>query len=180
VAAAASGIDQAIILSAHADPRHQIALERACEDANACSGILALSPAGALFSASQLGLEAPAGTSVIAMQEQAPHDFHAGWIETSMMLELDEALVARDYVDLPPVEITPREMADPRVVAERTRGRGWLGSPALATRGLGRELLAKSGDFLERAATALVERRGWEAYSRHYLRDKPFFQADGA
>jgi creatinine amidohydrolase len=177
-AAASSGIDSAVVLSAHADPRHQISLERACDDVNERTDILALSPAGALFSAAELGIKTVLGPEASTTLKKAPNDFHAGWIETSMMLELDESLVSASYTSLDPVDISPRDMANPEILAERTHGRGWLGSPALASRGAGGELLEKSADFIERAVIALIERKGWEMYSHHFLFGKSFFPQD--
>jgi len=176
--AAQSGIESTVVLSAHADPRHQLALEYACEDANASSSMVALSPSGALFSAGELGLAISIGAETRPLLEKAPDDFHAGWIETSMMLELDPTLVDDGYENLASVHISARDMADPGIVAERTKGQGWLGSPALASRAAGRELLSNAADFLERAASALIERSGWERYAHHFLYGKQFFPQD--
>lgn len=79
------GIKNMIIIASHADPIHLIAVEQVCDEINTIHGVCAISPMGAIFSADELGIHSKISKSVLEKEQQYPNDFHAGWIETSIL-----------------------------------------------------------------------------------------------
>lgn len=87
------GIKNIVIIASHGEPKHLIAIEEACEKINRQYGICAISPMGAFFSCDELGIDLNFPEEIKEYLRKYPDDFHAGWIETSSMLDIDEKLV---------------------------------------------------------------------------------------
>lgn len=163
------GIKHIILIASHADPIHLIAVERACNEINTVHGVCAISPMGAIFSADELGINSEVPQSVLEMEQRYPNDFHAGWIETSNMLDIAPELVKNCYHSLPDTEISEHEMMSAACVISKMSQYGHLGFPRLANRSLGNKLNQSAAVNLARATLAFVERENYQQYCHHFL-----------
>ncbi|OPJ58206.1 creatininase family protein [Clostridium oryzae] len=171
-------INNIVIIASHADPTHLIAVEEACSEINKRFGVCAFSPMGALFSAQELGIDTSEPEEIKSMTEQYPNDFHAGWIETSNMLDIDSTLVGKDYKELPDTYIEAKEMISAEKVLAAMDKCGHLGYPRLADKKVGTLLNENAAKNLSKAVTAFVQRNNWEKYEHHFLYKLPFLRTD--
>ncbi len=175
---AAWGISNIVVIASHADPRHLIAVEEACSEINKRHGIRAFSPMGAIFSAPELGIDTNRPEEVSRMIELYPNDFHAGWIETSNMLDIDSSIVSNEYRNLPDALIEAKDWSSPdRVLAEMSKY-GHLGYPRLGNKELGALLNQNVAQLLAEAVMAFIGRKDYEKYEHHFLFTNPFFRTD--
>ena len=161
------GFKHIIVLAGHLAPRHLIATEEACERVNRRFGEAAISPVGA-FVRDMLRQRGEGGFEgrIQEVTAEIPDDVHAGWLETSMMLDLRPDLVDDSYRDLPPTHLTTRDMMSPERTKAKVAGLGHIGTPALASAELGREANHRSVEWLTQAVESFLRRRGHERY-RH-------------
>ena len=96
------GFRHIVVIASHADPQHQIAIEKAVRKANARNGLSAFAPMGQIFMGT--GVKPPA--QLEAFEKEHGNDYHAGWIETSSLLDMDEQYVREGFRDLPDSGIT--------------------------------------------------------------------------
>lgn len=171
------GVKNIIVISAHADPKHLIAIEQACEHINKKKGILAFAPMGAIFSGSELNITVNKNKNVLKMLEKYPNDFHAGWIETSLMLYYNNEMVNERYKSTKDVLITQREMIYPNIIRKRTKDEGHLGYPQHASAILGKHLHEDMVNAIYKATLLFVRREGYEKYMHHFLYKIPFLRA---
>lgn len=165
-----------VIIASHADPVHIIAVEEACSEINKKYGACAFSPMGALFSAHELGIDTNEPYEIRSVLEQYPNDFHAGWIETSNMLEINCSLVKSEYLNVPDTLIEEEEMVSSEKVLSAMGKYGHLGYPRIANNKLGSLLNENTVNFLSQAVLAFIERIGYEKYEHHFLYKLPFFR----
>lgn len=164
------GFRNIVVLSGHADPLHLVTIEHACSYVNERFGTVAFAPMGAL-----LGGQGPVDGTIqehpraAAKRNEFPHDFHAGWIETSAMLAIAPSLVMDLYREMPDVAVTPREMADVDLVARRIEGYGHIGAPRLADTETGAVMLEDMARNLHHTISLFIRRRGFEPYAHHVL-----------
>lgn len=163
------GIKHIILIASHADPIHLVAVEQACDEINAIHGVCTISPMGAIFSADELNINFEVPQSVLEMEQRYPNDFHAGWIETSNMLDIAPELVKNCYHSLPDTEISEHEMMSSTCVISKMSQYGHLGFPRLADRLLGKELNQNVAVNLAKAAFAFVERKNYKQYCHSFL-----------
>lgn len=171
-------INNIVIIASHADPTHLIAVEEACSEINKKFGVCAFSPMGALFSAQELELETSEPEEIRSMVEQYPNDFHAGWIETSNMLNIDSNLVRKNYENLPDTLIEAKDMVSAEKVLATMDKYGHLGYPRLANKKMGALLNENAAQNISKAVIAFVQRRDWEKYEHHFLYKIPFLRTD--
>ncbi len=171
-------IKNIVIIASHADPTHLIAVEEACSEINKKFGVCAFSPMGAIFSAQELGLNISEPEEVKSMVKQYPNDFHAGWIETSNMLDIDCTLVKKDYESLPDTLIEAKEMVSPEKVLAAMDKFGHLGYPRLADKKIGALLNENAAQNISKAVVDFVQRNLWEKYEHHFLYKYPFLRTD--
>lgn len=169
------GIKNVVIISAHADPKHLIAIEQACEKINKEYGITAFAPMGAIFS-HKMKNEKTSYKGLIKKLEEFPNDFHAGWIETSCMLSIKPSLVSESYIKEPDIEIKDREMIFPKKVMNKTKGLGHLGYPREASKVLGDELNDDVSEKIRACTSAFINRKGYTQYEHHKLYNVPFMK----
>lgn len=164
------GFRNIVVLSGHADPLHLVTIEHACSRINERFGIVAFAPMGALLGGQGDGAGVfrtdPRET---AKRNEFPHDFHAGWIETSAMLAIDPSLVKDFYREMPDVEVAPREMTDGGLVARRIQGYGHIGAPRLADPETGAAMLEDMAGNLRHLISLFIRRQGFEPYAHHEL-----------
>ncbi|QOR36481.1 creatininase family protein [Clostridium sp. 'deep sea'] len=163
-----------VLLSAHADPIHNIIMEKACDKINAENGIKAIAPMGAIFSGEKVGINSENCAEVNALLTSYPHDYHAGWIETSCMLNYNKMLVKDKYKDMPNIEIDPKHMLSKKKLNKSTGDYGHLGYPQYASTDIGRQLNEAMAKQIVKATTAFIKRDGYEKYQHHFLYSKPF------
>jgi len=161
------GFRHIIVLAGHMAPRHLIAAEEACERVNRRFGEVAISPVGAFVrDMLRQRREGGFGGRIRAVAAAISDDVHAGWMETSMMLDLRPDLVDDSYRDLPPTHLTTQDMMSPARTERKIAGLGHIGAPAAATPQLGREANERSVEWMVQAAGHFLRREGHERY-RH-------------
>lgn len=172
------GIKSIIVISGHADPKHLIAIEQACDYVNKKKGIVAISPMGAIFSDGKTGVSINHNEKVKTQLGKYPNDFHAGWIETSMMMYYDKVKVRDEYKNAVDIEVKPKEMAQPKLVNEKIAGVGHIGYPRFASEELGEKLHEDMVNIIFEAATKFIKRDGYEKYQHHFLYKIPFLRVN--
>lgn len=162
------GFKNVIVISGHADPRHTIAIEQSCERIKEECGVIVFAPMGAVFS-DKVPLETEKNICVYKKMEQFPNDFHAGWIETSNMLEIRPDLVCDNYKEQPDIEINARDMIIPQVVTDATKEYGHLGYPKEASKEMGIRLNESTVQRISQCTAAYLRRADYELYEHHQL-----------
>jgi len=162
------------LVGSHGDPIHQIALEKACKKINKKYGNCAISPMGSFFSASEKGIDLKLPEEVLKIVEKFPNDFHAGWIETSCMLDLNEDLVKMNYKELPDVKITGMDMISTRKQLKAMGNYGHIGYPAYADKSIGQMLNKNTAEYLAMVISQFGEDHNCQQYMYHFLYRVPF------
>ncbi len=174
---ARAGFVNLVVVASHGDPFHQIAVEKACVAVNKRYGKAAISPLGAIvFSGRRPDGGPQPSPPLAAMLSERPLDFHAGWVETSMIMAERPDLVMGDVSALPDVEVAEREMIDAAGYSRKTAGLGHLGYPRLASAEFGRELIDMTARDLAAVTRLFVSKRGYEPFSHHDMWPIPFFR----
>ena len=175
---AAMGIKNIIIIASHGDPQHQIAIEEACSKINRKYGICAFSPLGAFFSYQQLNIDLEFPEKVEDTIKQYANDFHAGWIETSTMLDTINPLVGDNYRNLPDIEVKDTEMMFPGKISKKIAGYGHIGYPRAADQSLGTLLNKNTSEYLVKAITAFINRDNYQQFEHHFLYRIPILKTN--
>lgn len=170
------GIKNIVIVASHGDPTHLIAIEEACSKINKKYGVCAFSPMGALFSAKELGINTEEPEEIRNLLKKYPNDFHAGWIETSSMLDINSSLVRNNYEELPDTIIKEKEMISSKKVLSRMGEFGHLGYPRISEKQLGSILNQNLAARLSNTVAAFINRNGYERYLHHALYKIPFLR----
>ncbi|RKD27946.1 creatinine amidohydrolase [Caminicella sporogenes DSM 14501] len=170
------GIKNIVIISGHAEPKHLIAIEEACEEINTKYGVVAFSPMGAIFSNKELGLNIKHHHEIEKLFKQYSNDFHAGWIETSNMLDIEESLVKTNYIEQPDIDVNPQDMIFPEKVLKKIRGFGHIGYPKIASSKIGKLLNDGMVKILFKAIRAFIRRNNYQKYEHHFLYDNPILK----
>jgi len=130
--------DKIALFSAHGGPFHLLTLEEACFLARRKFGIKMILPGSAATVKFLRGeylseIEEALGRKLEEAEKKAlPHDFHAGWWETSMMLLIYPQLVKPVYKTLEPVLVRFRDLRTD-AIPKLGKGEGYMGSPARAS-----------------------------------------------
>ncbi|MCK5135467.1 MAG: creatininase family protein [Bacteroidales bacterium] len=172
------GIKNIVIIASHGEPKHLIAIEEACDKINKKHGICAISPMGAFFSYDELGIDLNFPEQVKEQLKKYPNDFHAGWIETSAILDIDENLVKKDYKNLPDTKVEEKEMIFPDKVNKKIAGLGHIGFPRLATKELGKLINNNSAEYICKVTLAFALRLDFKKYQHHSLYKIPFLRTN--
>ncbi|UCH35266.1 MAG: creatininase family protein [Armatimonadota bacterium] len=161
------GFRHIVVLAGHMAPRHLIVAEEACERVNRRFGEVAISPVGA-FVRDMLRRRSKGGFGehIQRTTEDIEDDVHAGWMETSMMLDLRPDLVDPSYRDLPATHLTTPDMLSPERIRRKVEGLGHIGTPAIASAELGRDANKTSIEWLVQVLGRFLRREGHERY-RH-------------
>jgi len=170
------GIKHMVVVSGHADPMHCIAIEQACDDVNKKAGIVAFAPMGAIFSDKVSGINKNASGKIENYINQFPNDYHAGWIETSCMMDIRPQLVNESYISQPDIIVSDKEMINPKCIMEKTKGFGHLGYPKHATRELGICLNQDTSEKICFCVSRFIKRKGYEPFVHHELYRIPFLR----
>lgn len=168
------GIENLIIIASHGDPFHNMAIEKACAYFNKRYKTNFISPMGAFFSYKELNINLKLGNDVEKMIEQYPKDFHAGWIETSMIMDISPELVSKDFHTVEDVLVTEKEMIRPKIYIQKTAGKGHLGYPKFSTPSLGKMLNESTKSFIATVVKKIITGECIEKYRYHFLFKVPF------
>ena len=159
------GFENIVLIASHADPQHQIAVEKAVRKINKKYGLCSFAPMGQIF----MGEGVKAQDTLGAFEKEHANDFHAGWIETSSMLAIDESLVRGTYKDVPDSDISDRDMISKKKHINAMGRYGHLGMPRLATKELGEMLNDNCIDSIADAVIKFYNRDGYEKYGNYTL-----------
>ena len=159
------GFRHIVVIASHADPQHQIAIEKAVRKANARNGLSAFAPMGQIFMGT--GVKPPA--QLEAFEKEHGNDYHAGWIETSSLLDMDEQYVREGFRNLPDSGITDRDMIFRKKQLEAMGEYGHIGSPRLATKELGSQLNDNCIDSICEGVECFYHRSEYEKYGEYAL-----------
>ncbi len=172
------GINNIVIISGHADPKHLIAIEEACEEINTKYGVCAFSPMGAIFSSKEKGLSINNHPKIKEIYNKFSNDFHAGWIETSNMLDIENSLVKSNYLKQPDVDINPQDMIYPEKISRKIEKFGHIGYPKIAKAELGKLLNEEMVQILFEAVNAFIKRDNYQLYEHHFLYNNPYLRTN--
>ncbi len=159
------GFNNIVVIASHADPQHQIAVEKAVRKINKKYGICSFAPMGQIF----MGTCVKAPDTLEIFEKENPNDFHAGWIETSSLLAINEKYVRDIYKDVPDSDITDREMISKKKQLKAMGQYGHMGSPRSATKELGEMLNDNCIDSITDAVIKFYKRDGYEQYGNYAL-----------
>ena len=159
------GFKHIVVIASHADPQHQIAVEKAVRKVNRKYGVRAIAPMGPIF----MGTGVEEEKELKSFQAEHPDDYHAGWVETASLLDMDPALVREGYRDLPDTRITDRDMIFRKKQLRAMGAYGHMGSPRHASPELGRMLNENCVASLCDAVVKFYRRSGYEPYARYAL-----------
>lgn len=165
-----------LIIASHGDPFHNMAIEKACDKINKRFGTRYISPMGAFFSYKELHINLELGDEIERMITSFPEDFHAGWIETSAMLDIYPEKVRVNYKNAEHVIVSEKEMIHPAKYSQKTRGKGHLGYPAYAERHVGKKLNESTKSYIVHIVRAMIEKQDIKKYTHHFLFNVPFLK----
>ena len=159
------GFENSVVIASHADPQHQIAVEKAVRRINKKYGICAFAPMGQIF----MGVGVKAPEKLETFEKEHTDDFHAGWIETSSMLAIDKTLVKDGYKDVPDSDIRDRDMISKKKQLNAMGQYGHLGAPRISTAELGDMLNDNCIDSIADAVIKFYRRSAYEKYGNYFL-----------
>ncbi len=175
------GIKNIGIISGHADPKHLIAIEQACDEINKIYQDISFAPMGAIFSQDNITLDFKDDSNQLVKEKlcKYPNDFHGGWIETSNMLDICPGLVNDNYGNLPDISINEMEMIQPEIVSSKIKGQGHIGYPKESTMELGQVLNENMAERIKICVEAYLIRKDYKKYSHHKLYNIPALKVQG-
>ena len=159
------GFKNIIVIASHADPEHQIAVEKAVRKVNKKRGLSAIAPMGQIF----MGVSVESSEYLRSFEEGHKDDYHAGWIETSSMMDIDAEYVRDGYKEYPDSKITDKDMIFKKKQLAAMGKYGYIGAPRFASKELGIELNENCIESIYDAARKFYERNGYEKYANYLL-----------
>ena len=159
------GFKNMVIIASHADPDHQIAVKKAVKRINKKYGVCAISPMGSIFMGE--GTEEP--DELKKLEKEYGNDFHAGWVETSSLLDIDEGYVRDGYKNLPDSNITDKDMISKKKQLSAMGGYGHMGIPRFASKEVGEMLNRNCVESICYAVIKFYNRDGYEKYDDYFL-----------
>lgn len=159
------GFRHIVVIASHADPQHQIAVGKAVRKVNRKYGTRTIAPMGSIF----MGAGAGQAEAVGRVMREHADDYHAGWVETSCLLDMDGGYVRDGYRQLPDTGIPDRDMIFRKRQLAAMGVYGHISSPRLATAELGRQLNGNCVDSLCDAAVCFYKRSGYQKYAGYPL-----------
>ncbi|HBZ02875.1 MAG TPA: hypothetical protein DEO83_03590 [Lachnospiraceae bacterium] len=159
------GFRNIIVIASHADPQHQIAIEKAVRRINKRNGLSAIAPMGQIF----MGVSTEKTSELERFEKEHENDYHAGWIETSSLLDMDSVYVRTGYENLPDSQITDRDMIFKKKQLEAMGEFGYIGAPRYASVEMGKELNNNCIASICDAAEKFYKREGYQKYEHYSL-----------
>ena len=170
------GIENFVIIASHGDPFHNMAIEKACDWINKRYDTNYISPMGAFFSNEELNIDLKLGNDVYDMIKKHPNDFHAGWIETSMMMEISPKMILSNIKEIEDIVVTEKEMIHPNKYIKKTKGKGHLGYPQYSKLSLGRDLNFSTKNYIVSIVEKIINGDNIDNYKHHFLYKLPFLR----
>ena len=159
------GFRNIAVIASHADPQHQIAVERAVRKINKKNGLCAVAPMGQIF----MGVSEEKSQRLAEFEKAHANDYHAGWIETSSLLDIDPRLVRSCYQTVPDSIVTDRDMISVRRQTAAMGEYGHIGAPRYASRELGKDLNNSCIATICDAVEKFYKRDGYQRYEHYPL-----------
>ena len=159
------GFRNIAVIASHADPQHQIAVERAVRKINKKNGLCAVAPMGQIF----MGVSAEKSQRLAEFEKAHANDYHAGWIETSSLLDIDPRLVRSCYQTVPDSIVTDRDMISVKRQTAAMGEYGHIGAPRYASRELGKDLNNSCIATICDAVEKFYKRDGYQRYEHYPL-----------
>lgn len=159
------GFKHIVVIASHADPNHQIAVTKAVRKINRKHGICAIAPMGSIF----MGAGLAPSEEIKKLEAEHGNDFHAGWVETSSLLDIDEKYVRNGYKDLPDSDITDKDMIFKKKQLAAMGEYGHIGMPRFASKEIGRELNRNCIESIADAVIKFYNRKDYEKYDDYFL-----------
>lgn len=160
------GIKNIVIIAGHADPINLICIEKACDKINQMFGVCAFSPMGSIFSG--IRPKKIKDDELLKLFNEYPNDFHAGWIETSNILNIKNELVNDKYNYIKDICVEKEKMMDCKIY-EQTRGEGHFGYPRIAKACIGEKLNKDIINNIFETVKAFIKRDNYEIFMHHIL-----------
>ncbi|SEL09579.1 creatininase family protein [Ruminococcus albus] len=154
-----------IVIASHADPQHQIAVEKAVRKINKRHGLCAIAPMGQIF----MGVSSEKSGKLKTMEKEHGSDFHAGWIETSSFLDIDPRYVRVGYRELADSVITEKDMISRKRQLAAMGKYGYIGAPRFSSAELGKDLNDDCIAAICDAAEKFFNRDGYQKYWHYSL-----------
>lgn len=110
------------------------------------------------------------------MLKMYPADFHAGWIEISMMMDISPEVVSSNFEKVEDVIVAEKEMINPKKYLEKTKGSGHLGYPRYSRLDIGRDLNISTINFIVDIVEKMINGEDIEKYKHHFLYKLPFLR----
>ncbi|MFB0563468.1 MAG: creatininase family protein [Candidatus Lokiarchaeia archaeon] len=167
-----------IILACHGAPTFAVAIEEACEEINQQYGDIIFSPMGYYLSLIFGGGVEGVPEELRLIMEKFPKDWHAGYGETSMMLNINENLVKKDYKNYEPIEVNVIKLADRKVVDKQGKGIGYFGYPAKSSKELGKLMLDSTIEILTKMSIEFIKRKNYKQYMHTLYWNLPNFRTN--
>ncbi len=161
---AVHGFRHIVVIACHGAPTFTVAIEEACEELNQQHGDIAFTPMGYFLSLLFEERVEELPEELGQMVERFPKDYHAGYIETSMMLNIDENLVKKDYKTYEPIEVKIIKLKNRKVVDKHGKGIGYFGYPAEASKQLGEKIIASTVNLLTEIIIHFLKRENYKKY----------------
>jgi creatinine amidohydrolase len=156
------GFKYFIIVTGHMAPKHGMILNEAAQIIANRYNVKAISPVAGLVP--RLRNPQPGKPLLPGMPrslqevEETKTDIHAGKRETSLMLFQKPRLVYKGYKDLPPAILDDPVNITRASVMEASHGLGYLGRPAEASAGYGRDIFKGLTQLILEATLDMVEK----------------------
>lgn len=159
------GFINIVLIASHADPQHQIAVEKAVRKINKKYGLCAFAPMGQIF----MGVGVKGNKELNEFEKEHFEDYHAGWIETSSMLDINCEYVKDGYEELPDSQIKERDMISRKKQLYAMAKYGHLGMPRLANAKLGKMLNDNCIESIADAVIKFYNRKEYQKYEHYFL-----------
>ncbi|MGQ9722686.1 MAG: creatininase family protein [Candidatus Jordarchaeum sp.] len=153
-----------IIFACHGAPTFSVAIEEACEELNQQYGDIIFSPMGYYLSQIFGGGVEELPEELRVIMEKYPKDWHAGYGETSMMLNIKEPLVKKDYKNYESIEVNVIKLSDRNVVDKHGKAIGYFGYPAESSKQIGKLMLNSTIDILTKMSIEFIKRKNYKQY----------------
>ncbi len=157
------GFKHIIVLGCHGAPTFAVAIEEACEELNQQYGDIIFPPMGYYLSQIFVSRPKDAPEEIRQMAERFPRDWHAGFGETSMMLNINPELV-KDYRKCEPVEVDVIKLLDRKAADRYGKGLGHFGYPAQSSKQFGKLMLDYAIKVLTKMSINFLKRENYKQY----------------
>ena len=103
------------------------------------------------------------------LEAENGNDFHAGWVETSSLLDIDESLVREGYKDLPDSDISDKDMIFKIRQLKAMGEYGHIGMPRFALKETGHQLNQNCIESICEAVINFYNRADYKKYDDYFL-----------